>query len=328
MELGTVLLATHELIAMCRLIFLVRCFETAVVELAELGDIPGSVHSSIGQEASAVGACAPLRSSDYMTGTHRSHAHLLAKGVPPRLLMAELMGREDGVCRGRGGSMHAAHHASGSLGASGIVASALPIAVGAALSCRMREPERVALAFLGEGASNEGAFHESLNLAAVWQLPVVFVCENNLYAVTTAARDALSTERVASRATSYGIPGDSVDGQDPVAVAQAVSRAVVRARAGGGPSLVECLTYRFGEHTERLPMGSYRDEGEVARWKERDPVTTFPARLVREGHLDEASQQAMWEAAKAEVDAAVEFARASPFPKASSRANYLFASAP
>jgi TPP-dependent pyruvate/acetoin dehydrogenase alpha subunit len=313
------------LLEMCRRIFHARCFDEAAIELVASGEVPGSVHSSIGQEASAVGACMALLTTDYMTGTHRSHAHLIGKGVPLGPLMAEILGKDGGVCRGFGGSMHAAHHAAGCLGASGIVGSSIPIATGAGLSAALLGEDRVVLSFLGEGASNQGAFHESLNLAAVWKLPVVYVCENNLYAVSTPASEVVAVTRVARRAESYAIPGQTVDGQDPLAVYDAVSVAVARARRGEGPSLIETETYRYGEHTERLKIGlGYRTEAEIAEWRKRDPVVTFPTHLAEMGVITDSEADQLLADAQHDVDEAVAFARSSPYPSPELLDQYLF----
>jgi len=234
---------THDLLLeMYRRMLRIRCFDEEACALLAAGTITGAVHTSIGQEAAAVGACMALRDDDYMAGNHRSHGHPIGKGAALGPLMAELLGRTTGVCKGKGGSMHLADFAIGSLGESGIVGAGIPLATGAALSAQLRASQQVALCFFGDGASNEGVFHESLNMAAVWKLPVVYLCENNLYAAMTPARTTTTVPNVAERAGAYGIPGVMVDGQDVVAVYTAVSDAVRRARAGGGPTLVEDKT--------------------------------------------------------------------------------------
>lgn len=259
----------------------IRRFDERAVELLEAGEIPGAVHTTIGQEAEVVGACMALRTDDYMVGNHRSHGHPIGKGADMKGLMAELLGKETGVNRGKGGSMHLADFSVGSVGESSIVGSGIPVAAGAGLGAKMSGSDRVCLCFFGDGASNEGAFHEGLNLTAIWDLPTIFLCENNQYAVTTAAADVVAVEDIADRGRAYDIPGVVVDGQDPVAVYEAVSQAVERARAGDGPSLIEAKTYRYKEHAEGLHIGAeYRSEEEVEEWAKRDPIPTFREQLI------------------------------------------------
>jgi len=297
---------------MYRLMFRIRRFEETVVELMGAGLMVGSAHLAIGQEAAVVGACLALRDDDYMVGTHRSHGHPLGKGADPRALMAELLGKATGINQGLGGSMHLADFSVGSLGETSIVGSGLPIACGGALSAQIRGTDQVALAFFGDGASNEGTFHESLNLAAAWRLPVVFYCENNLYAITTPLRTASALTDIAERAHGYGIPGEIVDGQDVLACWSAVTRAVARARSGDGPSLIEAKTYRFREHSEGRQL-TYRGEDEVEEWRRRDPIESFAAVLAAGG-----TSRAELDQIEAEVDAQIEaalgFAKASPDP--------------
>ncbi len=290
----------------------IRRFEETVAELMGSGLMVGSAHLAIGQEAAVVGACLALRDDDYIVGTHRSHGHPLGKGADPRPLMAELLGKATGVNRGLGGSMHLADFSIGSLGETSIVGSGMPIACGGALSAQIRGTDQVALAFFGDGASNEGTFHESLNLAAVWRLPVVFYCENNLYAITTPLRTASSVTDIAERAHGYGIPGEIVDGQDVLACWSAVSRAVARARAGDGPSLIEAKTYRFREHSEGRKLG-YRSEDEVEEWGRRDPIQGFRAVLIAAG-TSVADLDRIHAEVDAEIKAALAFARESPDP--------------
>ncbi|MFD2349624.1 thiamine pyrophosphate-dependent dehydrogenase E1 component subunit alpha [Nonomuraea ferruginea] len=255
----------------------IRLFEEATIELFHAGELPAMVHLSIGQEAAIAGACLATTADDYMTGNHRSHGHPIAKGARLDRLMAELLGKAGGVCKGKGGSMHLADFSVGSLGESGIVGSAIPVAVGAGLAADVLGNGLVALCFFGDGAANEGVLHESMNLAAVWKLPVVFFCENNGWAVSVRAGELTSVEDISVRATGYGMPGVTVDGQDPVATYEAVSAAVARARRGEGPSLVEAKTYRFHEHAYGLRVkNSYRDQSEVDVWRqERDPIDLF-----------------------------------------------------
>ena len=292
----------------------IRRFEEAAIRLHKRGEIPGPIHTSIGQEATVVGACLAVRPDDPMTGYHRSHGHPIAKGAAIGPLMAELLGRSTGVCKGKGGSMHLADFGVGSLGESGIVGAAIPIATGAGLSAQRRRTDQVTLCFFGDGAANQGTFHESLNMAALWRLPVVYVCENNQYAATTPFASSCSVPRIAIRAVAYGIEAATVDGQDPLAVLHAVAVAVDRARAGRGPTLVEALTYRFREHAEGLRMGPYREADEVAEWETRDPVSLFRTTLLDGGHADAATLDALDAEVTAEVAAAVAFAQAGPVP--------------
>ncbi|MBW2273537.1 MAG: dehydrogenase [Deltaproteobacteria bacterium] len=308
-------LPTKDRLEIYRRLLLVRYFDEAVKEQLEEGHIPGAVHASIGHEGAIVGACTALREDDFITGTHRSHGHPIAKGADLKPLMAEIMGKETGVCRGRGGSMHLADVSVGSVGESGIVGGGIPIATGAGLSAQMRSGDRVSVCFFGDGASNQGTFHESINMAAIWKLPVVYFCENNLYAATTPARDVVSVEDIADRAAAYGIPGVVVDGQDTLAVYEATLAAVARAREGLGPSIVEAKTYRYGEHAEGLLIPvKYRAAEEVEEWKRRDPVALFRRRLLEEDRVSEEELAGIEAGAKAEIEAAVEFAVASDFP--------------
>lgn len=306
-----------QLVEMYRRILRIRYFDEAALDLIGKGHIPGAAHMTIGQEAEVVGACMALRTDDYMVGNHRSHGHPIGKGAALNALMAELLGKSTGVNKGKSGSMHLADFSVGSLGESSIVGSGIPVATGAALAAKLSGDGRVSLCFFGDGASNEGAFHEGLNLAAIWTLPAIYLCENNQYAVTMAARDAVAVTDIADRAQAYDMPGVVVDGQDPVAVHEVVSAAVDRARGGGGPSLVEAKTYRYMEHAAGLPIAaSYRTDEEIARWRERDPVRTFGHRLVGEGRLTDDEVKEIDRAVRAEVEAAVEFAENSPFPDA------------
>lgn len=297
---------------MYRRMLRIRRFEEAVAELMSGGQMVGSAHLAIGQEAAVVGACVALRDDDYMVGTHRSHGHPLGKGADSKALMAELLGKATGVNQGLGGSMHLADFSVGSLGETSIVGSGLPIACGGALSALLRGTDQVALAFFGDGASNEGTFHESLNLAAAWKLPVVFYCENNGYAITTSATLATSVPDIASRAAGYGVPGEVVDGQDALACWAAVDSAAARARAGQGPSLVEAKTYRFREHSEGRKL-VYRSDEEVAAWLQRDPIDLFRARLLAQ-RVEAEILDAIATEVDEEIEASLRFARESPYP--------------
>jgi len=248
----------------------IRRFEEAVDELFARGLMHGTMHLSIGQEASATGTCAALRPTDRITSTHRGHGHCIAKGADLTRMMAELLAKETGYCRGRGGSMHIADTATGNLGANGIVAGGIPIAAGAALAARMRGTDEVVVSFFGDGAVNEGAFHEAANLAAIWDLPLILLCENNRYGMSFSTERAFAIEHLADRAAGYGIPGVTVDGNDVEAVHEAVAAAVARARAGAGPTFVECETYRWKGHS-KSDKNLYRTRDEIAEWQARDP---------------------------------------------------------
>ena len=292
----------------------IRRFEEKVSELFSAGRIPGFVHLYIGEEAVAVGACAALRKDDYITSTHRGHGHCIAKGGSLKYMMAELFGKETGYCKGKGGSMHIADIELGILGANGIVAAGIPIAVGAALSAKMRNTDQIAIAFFGDGASNRSTFHEAVNLAAVWDLPVIFLCENNLYAQTTPARAETSVENIADRATAYSIPGKIVDGNDVRAVYKTVAEAARRARKGEGPTLVECKTYRWRGHWEGDPQ-KYRSQDEVEEWIEKCPIKCFEAHLVKMGVLADQDLREIDDTVRKEVEEAVAYAEESPYPK-------------
>jgi pyruvate dehydrogenase E1 component alpha subunit len=292
----------------------IRLFEERAIELFMAREMPGFLHSYIGQEAVAAGACAALREDDYITSTHRGHGHVIAKGLHLDRMMAELFGRTTGYCKGKGGSMHIADFSLGILGANGIVGGGIPIATGAALSAKMRASGQVVATFFGDGASNQGAFHEAVNLGAVWALPIVYVCENNLYAVSTHQERHMRIQDISLRAAAYGIPGVTVDGNDPVAVYHAVSEAVERARAGSGPTLVECKTYKWMGHYIGDPA-NYRPKDEVAGWKARDPIPRFERRMLNAGVMTQEEIDAAHAAVRAEVEAAVEFARQSPLPR-------------
>ena len=308
-------ISNRALIEMYRRLLRIRFFDDEACELQRQGHIPGALHTSTGQEAAVVGACMALRADDYLTGNHRSHGHPIAKGAALPPLMAELLGKATGVCRGRGGSMHLADFAVGSLGETGIVGAGIPVATGAGLSAQVRGTDQVTVCFFGDGASNQGTFHESLNMAAIWKLPVVYFCENNGYAATTAAADTTSVANIATRSVAYGIPGVVVDGQDVIAVHAVVAAAVRRARDGLGPSLVEAKTYRYNEHAEGAGIPSiYRTEAEIAEWRRRDPVAIHRARLLSDGVLTDARANEIADEVRAELKAAVEFALASEFP--------------
>ncbi|MCO4254063.1 thiamine pyrophosphate-dependent dehydrogenase E1 component subunit alpha [Pseudarthrobacter cellobiosi] len=308
-------LSSQNLLEMQRRMLRIRRFDERASRMVKRGQIPGTVHTSIGQEAQVVGACMALGDLDYMSGNHRSHGHPIGKGSPLGPLMAELVGKATGVCGGKGGSLHLADFAVGSLGESGIVGSSIPIATGAALSSKVLGNGKVSLAFFGDGAANQGCLYEAMNLSGVWNLPVVFLCENNQYALSTPAHTVTSGV-IADRAAGFGMPGVRVeDGQDVLAVFEAVTAAVERARRGEGPSLVEVITYRFNEHSEGLRLGTdYRDAAEKAAWVERDPIVLFRQHLEREGIATAGELDALEAEVLAEVDEAVRFTDASPYP--------------
>jgi 2-oxoisovalerate dehydrogenase E1 component len=293
----------------------IRRFDERTVELFQQGLIKGTAHSYVGEEAVATGACANLREDDYIVGTHRGHGHCIAKGARVDRMMAELMGRADGYCHGLGGSMHIAALDLNILGCNGIVAAGLPIGTGAALANRLRNTDRVVISFFGDGGANQGVVHESMNLAAVWRLPIVFLCENNQYALSTASTRTTAGESIAGRAAAYGIPGVRVDGNDVLAVYEAVRAAVERARRGDGPSLVEALTYRWGGHSMRANLPDYRTREEEREWMERDPVARFRHELVDTRRATTLMRlKELEESVEAELDHAVEFGRASAEP--------------
>jgi len=306
-------LPTSSLLDLLRKMWEIRAFEEKAIELFTAGELPGFLHSQIGQEAVCAGTCACLRADDYITSTHRGHGDLIAKGARPDRMMAELFGRETGYCRGKGGSMHILDFGRGVLGANGIVGAGLPIGVGAALSALLRKTDQVCVCFFGDGASNIGAFHEALNLASVWVLPVVFVCQNNDYAESTPRRVQQTIADIAARASSYDMPGEAVNGMDVLAVRETVGEAVARARAGEGPTLVEAKTYRYMGHYIGDP-GVYRTREEVEDWRARDPIASFEARLAGAGVLDAGDARQLEAELRRLVEDAVEFARSSPDP--------------
>ena len=292
---------------------LLRAFDERVGSLCRQKALPGLIHLGIGEEAVAVGACGALARHDKVTSTHRAHGHFLAKGGSPRALMAELFGKTTGCCRGKGGSMHLVDLEVGFLGANGVVGAGLPLAVGSAIGRNVLDADFVTLCFFGDGANNNGAFHESLNLASVMDLPVVFLCENNEYGISIALKDQQRVANVADRGPSYAMPSHIVDGNDVLAVYGAVRDAVRHANAGDGPTLIECKTYRTTGHYEGDSQ-SYRSKDEVRAWKAKDPIERLTKRLIEAGALDDAKAKAMREHAAALCDDAVEFAMRSPDP--------------
>lgn len=302
----------------------IREFEERLYNLFLTEAMPGTMHQYTGQEAVAAGICAALRSDDFITSTHRGHGHAIAKGVSLRSLMAEMFAKDTGCCRGMGGSMHLSDPAVGMLGATGIVGGGIPIATGAALSALMRGSGQVAVAFFGDGAANEGAFHESLNQAGAWKLPVVYVCENNLYGFSVPFAAASAVPDIAARAGSYGFPGVVVDGMDSLAVHAAAAQAVARARSGAGPSLLECKTYRYRGHS-RFEKPSYRTEAEVLEWQQRDPIERLERYLVEQGLMAAGDAARIRQDVRGELEDAVTFARTSPEPPLDAALQYAYA---
>lgn len=293
----------------------IRQFEEAAGTLYQSGQLPGFLHLYIGEEATAVGVCAHLEDADYITSTHRGHGHLIAKGGKRDRMMAELFARTTGYCKGKGGSMHIADKATGILGANGVVGAGIPLAAGAGLSAKLRGTQQVAVSFFGDGATNQGVFHETLNLAAVWDLPVVFVCENNRFGMGTPQHEHQRVEDIAVRAPAYDMPGVTVDGNDVLKVYAAAQAAVTRAREGGGPTLLNCDTYRFRGHHIGDPGTSYRDREEVQEQeRKRDPIRRLAAVLTEEGVTQEELSVLEAELAK-DLDDALAFAKSSPEPR-------------
>lgn len=303
---------------------LIRRFEERVAQLFMEGKIPGMLHLYIGEEATGVGVISCLEKEDLITSTHRGHGHFLAKGGDPNLMMAELMGRATGYCKGKGGSMHIADISLGHLGANGIVGGGLTIATGAALAQTVKGSDNVVVCIFGDGALNLGEFHESLNMAGLWRLPIVYVCENNLYGLSTSIKKACAVEDVAGRARGYNMPGATVDGMDVLAVKNEAQKAIDRARAGEGPTLVICNTYRFLGHSRSDPC-PYRTKEEESEWKKRCPVSCFREQLLSEGILTPNEAEEMDNFAAGVVDQAVEFGLGSPYPDPRALAEDIYA---
>jgi len=304
----------EKLVDMYRTMVRIRRFEERVAREFAEGNIPGSVHSYIGEEAVATGAIAHLRKDDYILSTHRGHGHLIAKGGETDRMMAELFAKKTGYNEGKGGSMHIADVDIGMLGAMGIVGSGIPIATGAGLSAKMRGTDQVTICFFGDGAANIGRFHEGVNLGAVWKLPVIYICENNLWAVSVPASLSLPVRDVADRAGGYGIPGVVVDGMDVMAVYEVAGEAVARAKRGEGPTLVEAKTYRYRGHFEG-DSGLYRSKEEIEEWQKRDPINSFKEKLIKMKILTEKKVSETDHEMMEEIDKAVQFAKESPYPR-------------
>lgn len=312
------------MLSLYREMLVIRRCEEQLAKGHQAGLIHGACHTYVGEEAVAVGVCAHLRQADAVFSTHRGHGHALAKGVTPRALIAELFGRATGCSQGRGGSMHLFSPEVGMMGTSGIVGPCILQAAGAGYSFKLLGVDNVGVAFFGDGASNNGAFHEGLNLAAIWDLPAVFVCENNMYATEVPFSYATRNTNVVDRAVGYGMPGVMVDGNDVLAVYAVADAAVRRARAGGGPTLIECKTYRTRSHAEGMRDGSYRSIEEIESWKARDPIRLLHATLIDQDLADEAELVAIDAEVQAQIGAAYEIARNSPYPDGSTASDHIF----
>lgn len=314
----------QQMLSLYRQMLVIRRCEEQLAKSYQAGLIHGACHTYIGEEAVATGICAHLRCSDAVFSTHRGHGHALAKGVPVRQVIAELLGRSTGCSGGRGGSMHLFSPEAGLMGTSGIVAACILQAAGAGYTFKLQKSDRVGVAFFGDGAVNNGAFHEGLNMAAIWQLPTIFVCENNMYATEIPFAYATRNQDVAARATTYGMPGIAVDGNDVLDVYGAAREAITRARVGGGPSLIECKTYRTRPHAEGMRDGAYRTQEEIDSWKKRDPISCFRERLLS----GDAAQDGDFTAIESEVAAIVEdglqFATQSPWPDPATVTDHVY----
>jgi pyruvate dehydrogenase E1 component alpha subunit len=306
-------LAREKLVGMFGRMVEIRFFEDKVFELYAQNLVPGTIHLYLGEEAVAVGVCSALNKTDYIISTHRGHGHCIAKGADLNRTMAEILGKKTGYCKGKGGSMHIADFNIGMLGATAVVGAGLPIAAGAALSAKLRKTNQVTACFFGDGASNQGTFHEAINMAATWHLPVIFVCENNLYAMGTRQSIVMAIENIADRAAAYGIPGVVVDGNDVLAVYEATRKAVERARKGEGPTLIECKTYRLKGHS-RVDPAKYRPKQEVEEWLTKDPIKRLKQRLLETKTLTETEISQIEKEAQTKIEEAVKFAMESPFP--------------
>ena len=306
-------LTKEQLLGFYKTMTTIRAFELKAAELFAAGKLPGFVHLYAGEEAVATGVCANLEQKDLITSTHRGHGHLIAKGGKIDLMMAELFGKSTGYCKGKGGSMHIADVDLGILGANGIVGAGQPIATGAALACKYLKNGSVVVCFHGDGASNRGTFHESLNMASIWKLPVVFVAENNMWGISNYQKNHMNVADIADRAAAYGIPGVAVDGNDVIAVYEAAAEAIKRARSGDGPSLIECKTWRHRGHFEGDPA-IYKDPKEQEAWLKKDPIPRLAAKIIELKYASQAELDKIQADAQAEIEAAVKFAEESPMP--------------
>jgi acetoin:2,6-dichlorophenolindophenol oxidoreductase subunit alpha len=306
-----------------RRMILVRRFEESAEQAYMRGLIHGTMHLSIGQEASAIGATLPLTDADYITSTHRGHGHCIGKGADPKRMFAEFFGKESGYCRGRGGSMHIADVKRGNLGANGIVGGGMPIAVGAALSVKRQKKDAVVMCFFGDGANNEGAFHESLNFAAIWKLPVIFVCENNRYGMSMSVQRSTAVAHVAQRALAYDMPGVTVDGNSFTDVLEAGEQAIARARKGEGPTLLECETYRIRGHS-KSDRNRYRTRDEIDEWSGRDPIIRFEQMLLHYGLIEEGALATLRDEVETQIQEGIDFAQNSPAPAIADLTRYVY----
>jgi pyruvate dehydrogenase E1 component alpha subunit len=318
----------QRLLLMYRNMLRIRRFEERLADESAQGNIPGLLHLYVGEEAVAVGACSALRKDDYITSTHRGHGHCIAKGGELRKMMAELFAKETGYCKGRGGSMHVAAPDIGIVGCSAIAGAGIPIAAGVGLSAKLRKTDQVCVSFFGDGASNTGAFHEGMNLASLWELPVVYVLENNLYAISTPAARSSKLKNISDRAAAYGMPAAIADGMDVLSVYETVSEAVARARKGQGPTLVECKTYRFRGHHEGDPKKgeTYRNKQEMDEWEKLDPILRLKDEMIKGKKATQAELDAIDQEVMKELEDAVTFAKESPSPKPEDATTYLFVS--
>ena len=317
-------LTKNEKIEMLRKMLLIRKFEEEAGKLFMRNLVHGTMHLSIGEEAVPVGAISALRKTDYITSTHRGHGHMIAKGGNIKKMLAEFLGKETGYCHGRGGSMHIADSKLGNLGATGVVGAGIPIATGAALAIKMKKEASVVVCFFGDGAANEGTFFESLNMATIWNLPEIFLCENNQYAMSSPAKKFIPTQNISDRATAFSIPGVAIDGMDVIAVYETVKAAVERARSGKGPTLIEAKTYRYKGHS-KSDKNLYRTKEEIEEWKKKDPITTFKNRLMEIGELTEDKFQKLNDEVIKEIEEGVKFAIESPEPLKDTLLKYVYA---
>lgn len=317
-------LSKEKLLWMYQKMSEIRHFELKVDELFKKNMIWGTCHLYVGEEATAVGACAALDSSDYITSTHRGHGHTIAKGADLKKMMAELLGKETGYCKGRGGSMHIVDVSTGNLGANGVVAGGIPIATGAALASKLRNDKRVTICFFGDGAANEGAFHESLNMAGIWKLPIIYICENNLYGMSNPVKESTAVEDIAVRSQSYNMHGEIVDGNDVMSVYKITKEAVERARSGEGATLIESKTYRWMGHSKSDPK-VYRTKEEEQEWKEKDPIKRFANQLILNEIITEEELKNIDKTVIKEIEEAYEFAVNSENPKAEELTKYVYA---
>lgn len=316
--------AREKKLCMYNQMYIIRKFEETLYIMFLSGEIPGTIHQCDGQEAVAVGVCANLNNEDLITSTHRGHGHCIAKGIPLDKLLAEILGRGDGCSRGMGGTMHIYYPEKGIYGTTGIVGSKVPVAVGLALGAKYKKQKRVVVSFFGEGAINQGAVHEAINLASIWKLPIIFVCENNKYAVSTAIDETSRISQLSKRAKSYGIPAVTIDGNNVLRVHGVTEEAVLKAREDGGPTFLECMTYRYKGHSRSDPA-IYRSKRELEIWLKKDPLRKFRRYLLKERGVSEKALKEIEQQADSLIHQAIEFARKSPQVNPEEMTGYLFA---